>query len=215
LDWHIIAADEVLQRLSASEKAGLDEAQVHRKRGMYGTNVFSPPPNRMFRKILGWIFGGFGSLLFVGSIICFVAWCVPITADLHHSHLTPSTRKPLGEPAPQVANLALAIVILIVIVFQAVFNAWQDFSMSSVMKSIKSMLPSEVQTLRDGKYVSLLAADLVVGDIVQIQLGQQVPADLRIISTSGDLQFDRSVLTGEVYFFSPLIALAFSDSIPE
>jgi sodium/potassium-transporting ATPase subunit alpha len=82
LDWHIIAADEVLQQLSASEKAGLDEAQVHRKREACGKNVFSPPPNRMFRKVLGWIFGGFGSLLFVGSIMCFVAWYVLITADL-------------------------------------------------------------------------------------------------------------------------------------
>jgi sodium/potassium-transporting ATPase subunit alpha len=87
--------------------------------------------------------------------------------------------------------------------------------MSSVMKSIKSMLPSEVQTLRDGKYVSLPAADLVVGDIVQVHLGQQVPADLRIIDTSGDLQFDRSVLTGEVRSFFSSLPWASLIHIPE
>lgn len=60
------------------------------------------------------------------------------------------------------------------------------------------MLPSDVQTFRDGKYVTIPIADLVVGDIVQIQLGQQVPADLRLVECAGDTLFDRSILTGEL-----------------
>jgi sodium/potassium-transporting ATPase subunit alpha len=104
----------------------------------------------------------------------------------------------LGNPNPQASNLALAVVLLVVVFFQAAFNAWQDFSTSRVMDSIKGMLPADVVVLRDGVQTSLPAASLVPGDIVHLIMGQKVPADVKLIDVSGDLRFDRSVLTGEV-----------------
>lgn len=115
-------------------------------------------------------------------------------------------RKPLGEPDPAPANLALAVVLLIVIMIQAVFNAWQDFSTSRVMASIKGMLPSDVLVLRDGGQTKVPAKELVPGDLVTISMGEKVPADLRLIEVSADLQFDRSILTGEASFISPQIS---------
>ncbi|EJF58252.1 sodium-potassium ATPase [Dichomitus squalens LYAD-421 SS1] len=179
LDWHTISVDEALQRLSVSPQSGLDNSQVKRRREAWGKNVISPPKNNMLRKVLEWIFGGFGSLLFVASIFCFISW------------------KPLGEPDPQIANLALGVVLLIVLFFQGAFNAWQDFSTSRVMSSIKDMLPSDVLILRDGNKVKLPASELVNGDLVYIGLGEKVPADLRLIQVSWDLRFDRSIITGE------------------
>ena len=104
----------------------------------------------------------------------------------------------MGEPAPQASNLALAVVLLVVIVLQAIFNAWQDFSTSRVMSSIQGMLPADVVVLRDGKQVTVPAAALVPGDLVHIAMGQKVPADVKLIDVSGDIRFDRSVLTGEL-----------------
>jgi sodium/potassium-transporting ATPase subunit alpha len=96
-------------------------------------------------------------------------------------------RKPLGEPAPQVSNLALAIVILVVITIQTIFvctglvgshtngqNAWQDFSTGRTMASIAGMLPSDVDVLRDGRQTTMPAKDLVVGDLVYVTLGDKV-----------------------------------------
>ena len=68
-----------MQRLSVSPKTGLDNAQVQRRLSTYGKNVISPPPNMLFRRILGYIFGGFGSLLLAASIVCFVAWYVDVS----------------------------------------------------------------------------------------------------------------------------------------
>jgi sodium/potassium-transporting ATPase subunit alpha len=104
----------------------------------------------------------------------------------------------LGNPNPQASNLALAVVLLVVVVLQTIFNAWQDFSTSRVMASIQEMLPDDVVVLRDGAETTLPAVALVPGDIVQLSLGQKVPADVKLIDVSGDLRFDRSVLTGEV-----------------
>jgi sodium/potassium-transporting ATPase subunit alpha len=109
-----------------------------------------------------------------------------------------SHRKPLGNPHPQASNLALAVVLLVVVFLQAIFNAWQDISTSRVMASIRGMLPADVVVLRDAVQTTVPAASLVPGDLVQIVMGQKVPADVRLIDASGDLKFDRSVLTGEV-----------------
>ena len=50
--------------------------QAQRRHGaaQFGTNRLSPPPSRTLRKVLGWVFGGFGSLLLAASVICFIAW---------------------------------------------------------------------------------------------------------------------------------------------
>ncbi|PPQ70421.1 hypothetical protein CVT24_013171 [Panaeolus cyanescens] len=179
LDWHKLSTEEVLNRLGVSPKTGLEKEQAARRQQQHGKNVISPPKSHLFRKIMGWLFGGFGSLLLAASIVCFIAW------------------KPLGEPSPLVSNLALAIVLLIVLLVQALFNAWQDFSMTRMMSSIRGMLPADVLVLRDSGHNKIPAKELVPGDIVTVNMGDKIPADIRLIETSGDLQFDRSVLTGE------------------
>ncbi|TFK59554.1 calcium ATPase [Pluteus cervinus] len=178
LEWHSLPTSEVCTRLQVSPKRGLDGQMASRRLSKFGKNVISPPPKRWWRKLLKYFFGGFGTLLLIGAIICFLAW------------------KPLGEP-PQASNLALAVVLLIVILVQAIFNAWQDFSTSRVMSSIKSMLPADVLVTRDGDQIRIPASDLVLGDVVTISLGAKVPADVRLLDVSSDLRFDRSILTGE------------------
>ncbi|KAF8512193.1 sodium-potassium ATPase [Gautieria morchelliformis] len=129
-------------------------------------------------KVLEWLFGGFGSLLLGASIICFIAW------------------KPLGNP-PLASNLALAVVLLIVLLLQAIFNAWQDFSTSRVMSSIQNLLPSNVTVIRNSAQLSVASEQLVPGDLVVVAMGMKIPADLRMIECTGDCMFDRSILTGE------------------
>lgn len=127
---------------------------------------------------MGYFFGGFGVLLFIGCILVFIAW------------------KPLGDP-PALANLALAIVLGAVFLIQAGFNAWQDWSSSRVMASIKTMLPDDCMVIRDGSPDMKSALDLVPGDVIRIKQGNKLPADVRLIEVSPDLKLDRSILTGE------------------
>lgn len=65
------------------------------------------------------------------------------------------------------------------------------------MNSILNLLPSECLVIRGGVPTKMTASNLVIGDIVQVKLGNKVPADLRLIQVSNDLKFDRAVLTGE------------------
>ncbi|KAI5800828.1 hypothetical protein FPQ18DRAFT_253093 [Pyronema domesticum] len=178
LDWHKIPVDEVYSRLSSSPLQGLSQAQHARKLKEFGRNLPSPPPSRWFRKALSYLFGGFGSILLVAAILVFIAW------------------KPLGQP-PAPANLALAIVLVIVFVAQAVFSMIQDWSSSRVMSSIKTMLPEETFVIRDGMRQQVSGADIVPGDVLCIEMGDKMPADVRFVEVSSDAKFDRSVLTGE------------------
>lgn len=138
----------------------------------------SKPPSDLFSRVMGYLFGGFGSILLIGGILVTI------------------TYEPLGKPPAQ-ANLALAIVLYAVFVIQALFNAWQDWSSSRTMESISGMLPDDCFVLRDGNRVELQAVDLVPGDILYIKSGNKLPADVRFVEVSSDAKFDRSILTGE------------------
>ena len=178
LDWHKITPDELYTRLSSSRTKGLGADQVTAALGKYGRNTPSSPPSHMTKKILEYMFGGFGSILLTGSILVFISW------------------KPLGEPDPSPSNLALAIVLAVVFVIQALFNAWQDWSSSQVMNSITGMLPDSCLLLRDGNQVTVMAPEVVPGDILFVKAGNKLPADVRFVEVSSDAKFDRSILTG-------------------
>ncbi|KAL4938740.1 hypothetical protein BDV06DRAFT_200244 [Aspergillus oleicola] len=177
LDWHLISVQDVQHRLGSSSN-GLQAYQASQRLVQHGRNQLSPPSSPWLRIILGYIFGGFGSILIGGAVLVFVAW------------------KPLGDP-PAKANLALAIVLVAVWAIQAAFNAWQDWSSSRVMASITTMLPDQCIAMRDGMATSFSALDLVPGDVVQVKQGNKLPADMRFIQVSADAKFDRSILTGE------------------
>lgn len=178
LEWHKLHPSELYSRLDTNPSIGLTAGQVQTRLVQYGRNVPSPPPSTLLKRLFMYCFGGFGSLLLVGGILCIVAW------------------KPLGEPQPQAANLALGVVLLLVFLIQAGFNAWQDWSSSRVMASINTMLPDFCLALREGGQVEVSATDLVPGDIVYVKMGNKIPADLRLVEASADLKFDRSILTG-------------------
>jgi sodium/potassium-transporting ATPase subunit alpha len=168
----------VYKRLSTSRNFGLSADQVYRRFAEFGGNAPSRPPTHYTKTIIGYLFKGFGSILLLGAILVFISW------------------KPLGEPSPAVANLALAVVLLAVFFIQAAFNAWHDWSSSRVMASITNMLPENCTVLRDGMQMSVFAHDIVPGDVLIIKAGNKLPADVRFVDVSSDAKFDRSILTG-------------------
>ncbi|KAJ1036053.1 hypothetical protein NDA18_000200 [Ustilago nuda] len=179
LDFHTVEPDALAQRFNVHPDSGLDASAAMRRLERNGKNLLTQKKSQYWKKLFNYTFGGFCSILWIGVIIFFISW------------------KPLGNPNPQAYNLALAIVVLIVIFFQAIFNALQDYSTQKVMNSILHMLPENAVVIRDGEHQTVSASDLVTGDVCLLSTGNKVPADMRIIKASADLKFDRSVLTGE------------------
>lgn len=179
LDYHILSEEKVCERFNASRQSGLSQDIAGQRLQRDGKNVLPQPRESYIRKVLGYIFGGFCSVLWVGVIIFFICW------------------RPLGDPNPQAYNLGLGVLVLIVIFLQASFSCFQDWSTKKTMRSILDLIPSDALVLRDGHWNKTATTDLVAGDVVKVQIGNKVPADLRLLETSGDVRFDRSMLTGE------------------
>jgi sodium/potassium-transporting ATPase subunit alpha len=185
LDLHNISPHIVCQRFNVSPDVGLDSEAVTKRLQRNGKNILTNKKAPYWRKFARYLFGDFCSILWIGVIVFFISW------------------RPLGNP-PAPYNLALGIVVTIVILFQATFTAFQDWSAQKIMSSIMALVPENATVLRDGAPKSIPSSELVVGDVVLLSNGQKVPADIRLIKASHDLKFDKQVLTGEYLHFSYL-----------
>lgn len=89
-----------------------------------------------------------------------------------------------------------AILLLVLTLLNAVVGLRQEGKAESAMNALKSMMKATARVRRDGTQAEIPAQQLVVGDIVLVSAGDQVPADGRIIEANA-LQIDESTLTGE------------------
>lgn len=87
-------------------------------------------------------------------------------------------------------------VILGVIILNAIFGFIQEGKAEKALEGIRKMLAPTANIIRDGDRMNVLASSLVPGDIVLLQSGDKVPADLRLIEVK-NLKIQESILTGE------------------
>jgi len=179
LEFHLLGVDAVCDQLDVSLSTGLRAPEVAARLLRDGKNALPRHRENYLKKLLVYLFGGFCSILWVGVIIFFICW------------------RPLGDPNPAPYNLGLAILVIIAILLQACFSAFQDWSTARTMNAILNLLPTEARVIREGEASKVPSTDLVAGDIVKITTGDKVPADLRLLHTSGDVRFDRAMLTCE------------------
>ncbi|KAF0301622.1 Sodium/potassium-transporting ATPase subunit alpha [Amphibalanus amphitrite] len=184
LDEHQITIEELQQRLGTSITAGLTEARAKENLDRYGPNALTPP-----KKIPEWVkfcknlFYGFSLLLWIGAILCFVAYSIQAGT--------------FEEPPDD--NLYLGIVLSAVVIITGCFSYYQESKSSRIMESFKNMVPQVCITLwssADGSKATVRAEELTLGDLVEIKFGDRIPADVRIIEAR-NMKVDNSSLTGE------------------
>ncbi|MBD2295608.1 cation-transporting P-type ATPase [Anabaena sphaerica FACHB-251] len=83
-----------------------------------------------------------------------------------------------------------------VIWINAIFSFWQEYQAEKALSALKKILPSQAKVYRDGKLSVIAARELVSGDVMQLEEGDKISADARLIE-SQSLYVDASVLTGE------------------
>src|SRR5699024_6377817 len=94
-------------------------------------------------------------------------------------------------------QLESTLVIVVVIVINAILGTVQTLKAEKSLESLKKLSIPKVKVLRDGQLCELNSNELTIGDIVQIEAGDVVSGDGRIIE-SASLQINESALTGEV-----------------
>ncbi|CAG9534257.1 unnamed protein product [Cercopithifilaria johnstoni] len=181
MDEHQIPLEELVKRLSSDVDNGLTASEAARILARDGPNALSPPKTTPeWIKFCKNLFGGFALLLWVGAILCYVAYAVDY----------------FSMEYPTKDNLYLGIVLMTVVVITGCFQYYQESKSSKIMESFKNLVPTYALVHRDGEKQQVHTEELVVGDIVEVKGGDRVPADLRVISSSG-FKVDNSSLTGE------------------
>ncbi len=95
-----------------------------------------------------------------------------------------------------VGDLADTIIILVIVILNAIVGFVQEYRAEKAMEALKEMAAVHARVLRDGGAVQLSAADLVPGDVVVMEAGDIVAADMRLFEIHA-LRIEESSLTGE------------------
>merc|ERR1711868_235084 len=181
IDVHRVSVDELCKRFTSNVADGLTDDQVKKGIAEYGLNQLTPPPTTPERiKFCQCLFSGFAMLLWFGAILCFLAYGIQASA--------------YEEPPDD--NLYLGIVLAAVVTVTGIFSYYQEAKFAKIMESFKNLVPQYAVVRRNGEKITVKAAELTLGDIVEIKFGDRVPADLRVIEARG-FKVDNSSLTGE------------------
>ncbi|HED16262.1 MAG TPA: cation-transporting P-type ATPase [Gammaproteobacteria bacterium] len=165
--WHVLDIDAVLSIVKSDGK-GLDTTEAIKRLQHYGANHLPQvkPPGPLKR------FAG----QFHNVLIYVLLGAGAITFLLGH--------------------WIDSSVIFGVVVANAIIGFVQEGKAEDALRAIRAMLSPQAMALRDGHRISIATQDLVPGDIVVLQSGDKVPADLRLIRDRG-LRIQEAVLTGE------------------
>uniref|UniRef100_A0A8C1M5H6 Calcium-transporting ATPase n=1 Tax=Cyprinus carpio TaxID=7962 RepID=A0A8C1M5H6_CYPCA len=179
---HIKSVEEVYSYLNVNESTGLTLDQVKRQREKWGPNEL---PAEEGKSIWELVFEQFEDLL---VRILLLAACISFVLAWFEE----------GEET--ITAFVEPFVILLILIANAIVGVWQERNAENAIEALKEYEPEMGKVYRqDRKSVQRIKAkDIVPGDIVEVAVGDKVPADIRLCAIrSTTLRVDQSILTGE------------------
>merc|ERR1719220_2885798 len=181
IEDHKIPVEELFKKYKCNPETGLTAAQAKANLERDGPNALTPPPTTPeWVKFLKTLFGGFSCLLWLGALLCFLAYGIQAST--------------LEEPPDD--NLYLGCVLTAVVVITGIFSYYQESKSSKIMESFANLVPQYALCLREGEKITIKADELAMGDLVEVKFGDRIPADIRVLESKG-FKVDNSSLTGE------------------
>ena len=167
-DWYSVAVGEVSARLGVDPAVGLSAQQAAELLERYGPNALP-----VEQAVPGWKrfaqqYRSYMQMILVGAAIVSLV----------------------------IKEWSTGVLLIVITVVNATVSLRQEGKAESAMNALKSMVRATARVRRDGSEAEIDAEQVVVGDVVLLAAGDEVPADGRIISASS-LQIDESALTGE------------------
>jgi Ca2+-transporting ATPase len=166
--WHALHHDAVLERLGSHSTHGLSHEEAGARLARHGRNVLETHRGRHWTVILA---------AQLTDFMILVLFAAAVIAGL------------LGE-------LEDAVAIIVIVLLNGVVGFVQEYRAERAMAALRRMAPNNARVVRDGATSIVLAEELVPGDIVRLEEGDVVPADIRLTETAR-LQTEEASLTGE------------------
>lgn len=165
--WHAVDPDDVLKAFQTAAD-GLSEDEAARRLEAYGPNRM--PQGRRRSLVARFL------LQFHNPLIYVLLGAAALAAAI-------------GHPTD-------ALVVLAVVVVNAIIGFVQEGRAEKALEAIRAMIDPHASVIRDGRRRSVRADEVVPGDIVLLEAGDRVPADLRLVRAR-NLRVDEAILTGE------------------
>ncbi|MBD5453637.1 MAG: HAD-IC family P-type ATPase, partial [Lachnospiraceae bacterium] len=166
--YEMKTAAETIRLLESDREKGLDRRKILERKEKQGANRLKEQEKKSVGQMI------LGQLNDPLILILIVAMAISIL---------------LGEVGD-------AVIIVAVVALNAVIGVIQEGKAGKAVEALKKISSPQAHVIREGRAMKISAADLAVGDIVLLESGNMVPADLRLIETQG-LQVEESALTGE------------------
>ncbi len=165
--WHARSSEQSLQALQSSSD-GLSTAEAEARLTQIGPNIIpGPPPKRLLAVYLDQFKNAFIYLLLIAALV-----------------------------SVAVGEYGDAVFIAIALQINAIIGTVQEWQAQQKTLGLRQLVKSMVPVLRDGSWEEVDGHQLVPGDIVELESGTRVPAQLRLLS-SESVETDESLLTGE------------------
>lgn len=166
-NWHNRNTSEAFTHFKSNPE-GLSDTDVSSKRNLFGKNVLPEAKRTTIAQIF--IRQFLNPLIFVLVVAAFAAIAIGEGSD--------------------------SIFIFIVILFNAIIGTYQEYKAEESAYSLQQLIKINSRVKRNGTILEITAEDLVPGDIVLLESGMKVPADIRLFEANA-LEIDESLLTGE------------------
>jgi len=165
--WHQLKIEEVFSKTESNEK-GLSSSEARHRLNKFGPNEIKEGKRKTVAAML---------LMQFKDIMILILLVAAIISGI-------------------IGDVTDTIVILVIVVLNAVIGFFQEYRAEKAMQALKQMAIVQAQAMRDENVSTLPAIELVPGDIVILEAGSAVPADIRIIE-SNNLKIEEAALTGE------------------
>jgi len=179
---HIKDVKSVLNLFQVTEEKGLTSRQATENLEKYGPNELAAEPGKsMFELILEQFEDLLVRILLGAAFISFAL----VFLDSE-------------ESSGGIAAYVEPLVILIILIANAIVGVWQESNAEAALEALKKLQPETAMVLRDEKWERMDASMIVPGDIVEVRVGDRLPADMRMINLkTTTVRIEQSQLTGE------------------
>lgn len=166
--WHALSREQVLEKLDSGLDKGLSTQEAANRQEKYGPNQLAEGKKTTFWQM---VYAQLNNFVIIMLMVAAVISAI------------------VGEPVDSAAIVAI-------VVLNTIMGVVQESRAQDELEALKKMASPEAQVLRDGHRVSVPARELVPGDIVFLETGNYVPADVRLIEAV-NLKIEEAALTGE------------------
>lgn len=180
-DVHTLSKEELLKRLKVDLNKGLTTEQAKENAKKYGPNEFPPDAGTPMWLL---ILKQFKDLLVVILILAaLISLVLAFFEEDEEERLTAFV-----EP----------LVIVFILIANATVGVLQESSAEKAVEALKAYSSDTAKLIRDGKLSKVDASVLVVGDVIDVEVGDRIPADIRLLElNSSTMDVEQSMLTGE------------------